>query len=90
MGELYDFYKQKYSKSTTETEDIMRRTRVKNALVVMQEELLKEGDTLTFEVTPKDLEHVLIVVGEDPLKSAVSVAQISPTLFEMKLIEMDI
>lgn len=90
MGELFDYFKQRYFKSSSETEDIMRRTKVKNALVVMQEELLKEGDVLTFEVLPRDLEHVLVVVGEDPLKSSVIVNQIAPSLFEMKLIEVSI
>lgn len=88
MGELIDYFVQRYSKNTSESEDMMKKTRVKNTLSAMSETLLKPGDTLEFEVLPKDLPYVMLVVDEEPLKSTVTVEQVSESLFQMKLIEL--
>lgn len=90
MGELLTYLTQKYSKNNAETEDIMRKTKIKNTIVSMCEGYLHEGDELIFEVLPKDLEYALPVFNEEPLKSTVEVSQISETLFSAKLIEIDL
>ena len=37
MGELLTYLTQKYSKNNAETEDIMRKTKIKNTIVAMCE-----------------------------------------------------
>lgn len=88
MGELLDYFAQRYSKNTSESEDMMRKTKVKNTLSAMSETLLGHGKILEFEVLPKDLPYVMMVIDEEPLKSSVIVEQVSESLFQMKFIEL--
>jgi hypothetical protein len=90
MGELSDYFIQKYSKRSSESEDMMKKTKMKNAILSLCDTLLKPGDELILEVIPRDLEYALLVFNEEPLKSTVIVSQLSETLFSVKFVEMDI
>lgn len=91
MGELLDYLKSKYSKTSNTSEDQLAKTRVRNTISDMCQEKLKEvGSILTFEVLPKDLAYAVIVIDEEPLKSKYVINQISKTLFQASLREVEI
>lgn len=89
MGEIYNYFKEKYSKNTEVSDDIMRKIKVKNTLIGLCEEL-KSGDVLTIEVPQSDLVYMPVVIDEEPLKSTVSIVQVDERLFEISLIEVEI
>lgn len=88
MGELYNYFKDKYSKKSQTVEDILHRTKVKNALIEISEKL-NSGDVLEIEVLPNDLVYIPVVIEEEPLKSTIQVEQITPSLFNIRLIDID-
>ena len=90
MGELTNYLLQKYSKGNTGTEDIMRKTKVKNKLLEVCEMYLNPGDELILEVLPKDLEYVMLVFNEEPLKSTVMASQIAENMFSVRYIEVEL
>lgn len=91
MGELLDYFVNKYKKDTSASKDLLERSIVKNAVMHVCEENLKEaGEVLTFEVLPNALPHMVLVIDEEPLKSIYDIVQVSPTLFEASLKEIDI
>lgn len=90
MGELTDYIVQKYSKNSSASEDMMRKTKVKNTILALCDTYLKPGEEFVFEVLPRDLEYALLVFNEEPLKSTVTVSQIAETLFSVKYIEIDL
>ncbi len=92
MGELMEYFKNKYyKKNVSSSEDNMNKTNVKNTISELCEEYLKDvGDVFTFEVLPKDLPYVVAVIDEEPLKSKYIINQISKTLFEAMLKEVEI
>lgn len=91
MGELFEYFKNKYGKRVSNSEDQLGKTNVKNAISELCEEYLKDvGDVFTFEVLPKDLPYVVTVIDEEPLKSKYVINQISKTLFEAVLKEVEI
>lgn len=91
MGELLDYFKSKYGKNTSTSEDQMNKVNVKNTIAELCEEHLTDiGDVFVFEVLPKDLPYVVTVIDEEPLKSKYIINQISKTLFEAMLKEVDI
>lgn len=91
MGELLDYFKSKYKKNVSSSEEQMNKTNVKNTISDLCEEHLKEvGDVFKFEVLPKDLPYVVTVIDEEPLKSKYIINQISKTLFEAILREVEI
>lgn len=64
----------------------MERNRVRNAIETMAETYLTEYDAvLTFEVLPNCIDNVLIVIGEESLQSRYDIAQMSESLFQMRL-----
>ena len=66
MGDLSQYFKERYSKNTSDTKDIMTRQRVKNAIVNICEENLREsGDTLVFEALSRELPYVVSVVTDE-------------------------
>lgn len=92
MNELFDYFKEKYSKTNEKNNTLeqMKRQKVKNALSSICDEYLEEaGQILKFEVSPKDLPYVIIVMDEEPLKSLYDIVQVSETLFEACLKEID-
>lgn len=87
-----EYFKNKYyKKNVSSSEDNMNKTNVKNTISELCEEYLKDvGDVFTFEVLPKDLPYVVAVIDEEPLKSKYIINQISKTLFEAMLKEVEI
>lgn len=51
---------------------------------------MNPGEILEIEVLPDDLVYVPIVIGEEPLKSTISVVQVEPNIFRLKLLELEI
>ena len=90
MGELFDYMKERYSKNTSESMDMMRRTQVKNKINALCNKYLHDDETLIFEVLPKDLPYAVMVFDEEPLKSTVQITQLSKSLFSAKLIEFNL
>lgn len=91
MGDLSQYFKERYSKNTSDTKDIMIRQRVKNAIVNICEENLREpGDTLVFEALSRELPYVVSVVTDEYVKSRYIINQISETLFTATLQEVDL
>lgn len=92
MGELLDYIKDRYMKQDkSETKDMMEKTRVKNTLEKICADNLKDvDDTFTFEVHPRNLQYVVSVIEEEPIKSKYEIVQISPTLFSVRLLEVEL
>lgn len=91
MGELYEYFKSKFKPTSNESDEQMNKTTVKNTISNLCEEYLKDvGDVFTFEVLPKDLQYATTVIDEEPLKSKYIINQISKTLFEAMLKEVEI
>lgn len=91
MGELVDYFKNKYKKNVSSSEDQKNKTTVKNAISDLCDEYLKNvGDVFRFEVLPKDLPFMVTVIDEEPLKSKYIINQISKTIFEAILREVEI
>lgn len=92
MGELYNYFKEKYSKkNNNEIKDMMNKQRVKNEIIKQCSEYLKEvGDEFTFEVIPSELQYVVEVITEEPLKSQFNITQISNSLFIASLKELEL
>lgn len=91
MEELIIYFKNKFSKNTFNSDDQMKKTIVKNIISELCEEHLKDvGDIFTFEVVPKDLPYVVTVIDEEPLRNKYIINQISKTLFEVVLKELEI
>lgn len=91
MGELFDYFKNKYKKNVSNSEDQMNKTNVRNTIADLCDSHLEDvGDVFKFEVLPKDLPYVVSVIDEEPLKSKYIINQISKTLFEAMLREVEI
>lgn len=93
MGELWDYLKDKYSKSGGRTvmQDSMSKQRVKNSIVSVCETYLKEaGAQFTFEVSDKDLPFALAVLDEEPLHSRYNIIQVGSNLLCASLKEIDV
>lgn len=92
MGELLDYLKDRhFSNNKSVTQDMMEKTKVKNALLGVCDEYLESvGDVLTIEVSNKALSHMVTVVEEEPLKSKYAFSQISPTMFNATLREIEL
>ena len=90
-SELLEYVKTRYSKDAEkrETLDQMNRQRVKNVVSSICEKYLTEsGQVLSFEVLPKDLPFVIMVIDEEPLKSMYNIVQVSESLFNASLREL--
>lgn len=88
MGEISEYLKERMSKNNNSdnTKDLMNKQRVKNGILQMCEDHLQDdGDTLTFEVLPRDLPYVSVVILEEPLKSRYVINQITSNLFIAQL-----
>jgi hypothetical protein len=92
-SELFDYIKEKYSKSgeKSATLEQMSRQRVKNTISNLCKKYLQEaGQVFTFEVTRKDLPYAIIAIDEEPLKSMYNIQQISETIFQVSLKELEL
>ena len=88
MGELWDAISAKFlnKRDRSETQEKVQQQRVKNTIIHICDEKLKDASqSFVFESSQSDLPHVLIVIGEEPLKSKYDISQISETLFSAKL-----
>lgn len=92
MGELLDYFKEKYSSSDkNKSKALMEKQRVRTAIEGICEKYLKDADdTLTFEVSSKDLPYAVMVISEDPLISKYEIYQISESMFSAYLKTLDI
>ena len=86
MGELLNYFVDRFKKQSLYSEDQMARTLVKNTIASLCEEhLVNVGDIFTFEVLPRELAYAVMVVDEEPLRSKYDITQISKTMFQATL-----
>ena len=91
MEEVIIYFKNKFAKNTNTSDDQMKKTTVKNTISDLCEANLKNvGDIFTFEVVPKYLPYVVTVIDEEPLNTKYVISQVSKTLFEVVLKEIEI
>lgn len=92
MSEFSEAIKQRYFKpKNAEVQDKMNKQRVKTTILALCEKYIHEaGEVLTFECGAKELQYVVEVVNEEPLKSKYNIFQISETLFEVSLVEIEL
>lgn len=93
MGELKDYFKDKYSRSGNKSvmQDSMAKQRIKNSIVSVCEKYLHEaGAQFTFEVTDRDLPYALAVIDEEPLRSRYNIIQTGSNLLCASLKEIDV
>ena len=91
MGELFDYFAGKYKKKSLYSEDQMAKTLVKNTISNLCEEyLVNIGDVFTFEVLPRDLSYAVMVIQEEPLRSKYNINQVSKSMFQASLKEVEI
>lgn len=93
MGELLDYFKEKYSKagSRSAMQDSIAKQRIKNSIVTVCEKYLTEaGAQFTFEVSDKDLPYALAVIDEEPLRSRYNIIQTGANLLCASLKEITI
>lgn len=91
MGEFSDYLKEKYSKKDDKnvTLDQMQSQRVQNTISSLCKKYLTEpGQVFRFEVALKDLQYVIVVIDEEPLKSMYDIMQITEIIFEARLKEL--
>lgn len=70
----------------SEVKDLMHKQKVKNAILQLCEEHIKDPDDLfTFEILPSDLPYATEVVDEESISSRYQITQTSATLFVAKL-----
>ena len=92
MSEFSDALNTRYSKQrNSEIADKMAKQRVKVSILTLCDTYIKKaGQELVFECNKNDLQHVLVAINEDPLKSKYFIHQISETLFHASLIELEL
>lgn len=93
MGSLFNTIRDRYSKSGEKNVVLeqMARQKIKNRISALCEEYLEEaGQVFTFEVAEKDLSNTIAVLDEEPLRSMYDIIQVSESLFEVRLKELDI
>lgn len=89
MGELLNYFSEKFKKQTPYSEDQMAKTLVSNTIMDLCDEYLTEiGDVFTFEVLPKDLTYAVMVIQEEPLKSKYDIMQSGKSLFRASIKEV--
>ena len=91
MGELTDYFLERFKKSDSETKDKMNKQKVKNAISsICEQYLLDADDVLEFEVSNKDLPYAVEVIYEEPIRSKYVINQISATMFSAVLKEIEL
>lgn len=92
MGELFDYFKERLSKGDrSETQEMMEKTKVKNSVIEICDKYLTEaGMSLEIEIAKKDLNHMVSIISEEPLRSKYDILQVSPTIFMASLKVLDI
>ena len=92
MGELAEFFKEKYiNKSNIEARDIMQKQKVKNKILELCDKHLSSSkDIFIFEILPNDLPYAVSVIVEEPLVSKYVINQVSNSIFVVRLRVMNI
>lgn len=92
MSEFTEALKTRYSKQrNSEIADKMAKQRVKVSILTLCDTYIKQAeDHFIFECNKNDLQHVVVAINEDPLKSKYFIQQIAETLFDASLIAVDL
>ena len=91
MNELLDYLKEKYGKKQSISQNMITKTSVRNSISKICEEYLEDANyILVFEVDPKMLEYAVMVIDEEPLRTKYVFTQVSKTLFQAELREVEI
>lgn len=91
MSDFSELLAEKFKKNSRDTTvDLVKKSKVKNSIMTLIKEHLKSGDELIFEVSMDDLPYVIMSVDEEPIKSLVTVEQISEVLFKIRLIDVEL
>lgn len=91
MDELLSYFKEKLDRNSNSSDDQIRKNTVKHAIALVCDTYLKDvGDVFTFEVLEEDLPYAISVIEEEPLKSKYIINQVSKSLFEAVLSEIEI
>lgn len=91
MGELAEFFRNKYFvKDTSFTDVAVGKVSVRNTIDKLCTERLSDfGQELIFEVLDDDLPYAVMVINEEPLCSKYIITQIDKSLFSAQLREID-
>lgn len=91
MGEVLEVIKENYlSRGKSNSSNQLQAVKVRNALLRLCEENLKEPeDVLTFEVMKDSLPFAVAVLDDDVLATQYQIVQISETLFEARMVILE-
>lgn len=90
MGKVLELLKKKYSKPKQNT-DLVRQLGISNKIDSLCTKYLQSAeDVLRFEVLGDDLAYAVIVVDDEPLVNKFVINQISETLFEARLRQVEL
>lgn len=88
---VFDVLKEKAVRKDTSSAERLERNRVRASIEVMCEDRLKTSDDiLTFEALPSAINDVIFVLEEPIIAEKYEYIQISETLFQIKMRELDI
>ena len=88
---VLDVLKDNMSKKDNSSTERLERNKVRASIESMCEDRLKDSDDiLTFEALPSAINDVISVLEEPVVAEKYEFAQISETLFQIKLRELDI
>lgn len=91
MQELLEYLKERYGKKQSLSQGMITKTSVRNSISKICEKYLEDANyILVFEIDPKMLEYGVMVMDEEPLKTKYVFTQISKTLFQAELREVEI
>lgn len=89
--EIFTVLKDKMSKKDTTSTDRLERNRVRATIESICDANLKDSfDVLTFEALPSAINDVISVLEEPRLKEKYEFIQVSETLFQIKMKELNI
>lgn len=88
---VFEVLKETLSKKDTSSSERLERNKVRATIEKICEERLKESsDILTFEALPSAINDVISVLEEPVLAEKYEFAQVSETLFQIKMKDLDI
>lgn len=92
MHEVWEILRERYfSFGKSVSSNLLERVKVRNALLRLCEENLKyPEDILVFEVMSSSLPFAVAVLNDDILESQYHIVQISETLFEARMVTLEV
>ena len=88
---VFEVLKDSMTKKDNSSTERLERNRVRASIEAMCEDRLKDSsDILTFEALPSAINDVISVLEEPVLAEIYEFAQISETLFQIKMRELDV